>query len=730
MIEEFLKGLGESYSKEELLQIQATLNLVKNYEFKSKIYNFEFAIKLGNLIHNNKLGFKALVAGLYFPFIREGINSIPGYAKLDDELKNLLQSLNSIEHLHISTKQEQLDSIKNMFMGIAKEMRVVIIKLFIEALKLDYLDRFTNDEVESIMKGYSDIFAPISAMLGMSQIKNKLENATFKYYKPKFYEELSIALNEYFEERNQNIEEVISAIKKEIATIAPNNLVYGRQKQMASIAKKLQSKNMSVKHLLDVYGRENAVVQMDSSVKFSGFTKNHIVDLLAVRVIVNTVDECYAVLGKIYSMFKPFGDCKDYISHPKENGYQSLHTAIILDNGDPVEVQIRTFDMHQYAEYGFAAHWAYKDNKKVKQSDVKINYIRSIMDMYKEKSSDELLDVLKTDVYVGRIFVQTPQGKIMEFPEGATTIDFAYSIHSKIGDACVGAKINGRMVPLSTTLNNGDIVEIITSPNCKGPSRDWLKLCKTASAKAKINSFFKKSMKEENIKKGRTILENQCKTKGIALSKLWQDDYIAEVLERYSFSSVDDMLASIGYGAVTSIQIFNKLYKLYKDDNAEELKPIIPDVQERKSKHDGQVSVRGYSNMLVKFAKCCSPLPGDDIIGYVSRGKGVTIHRADCESLKLCEFDRLIECTWNESRGSGFVGAISITAENKGSSLSNISKRITDSKLNIVGLQTKTNSQNQLQISLQVSIGSKTELDELMNKIKNLSCVYDVYRNE
>ena len=730
MIEEFLKAIKESFSKEEVNRVEAVLELLKSYDFGNQVYNIEFAVQLASMIFNNKLGYKAVLAGLYFPFIKEDFNKIPGFNKLDDELKNLLQSLNSIENLDISTKEEQLDSIKKMFMGIAKEMRVVIIKLLIEALKLDYLDKFSIEEVEKLMKGYNDIFAPISAMLGMSQIKNKLENATFKYYKPKMFEELSIVLNQYFEERNKNIEEVIEKIKKEIVQIAPTHLVYGRQKQMASIAKKLQSKNMSVKSLLDVYGRENAVVKMDSNVKFSGFTKNHIVDLLAVRVIVNTVDECYAVLGKIYSMFKPFGDCKDYISHPKENGYQSLHTAIILDNGDPVEVQIRTFDMHQYAEYGFAAHWAYKDNKKVKQSDVKINYIRSIMDMYKEKSSDELLDVLKTDVYVGRIFVQTPQGKIMEFPEGATTIDFAYGIHSKIGDACVGAKINGRMVPLSTSLNNGDIVEIITSPNCKGPSRDWLKICKTASAKSKINSFFKKSMKEDNIKKGRTILENQCKTKGIAFSKLWQDKYISEVLERYSFSSVEDMLASIGYGAITSIQIFNKLYKLYKDDTIEELKPVTPGVQERKSKHDGQVSVRGYSNMLIKFAKCCSPLPGDEITGYVSRGKGVTIHRADCESLKLCEFDRLIECTWNEERGSGFVGAISILAENKSASLSSISKRITDSKLNIVGLQTKTNSQNQLHISLQVAIGSKVELDELMNKIKNLSCVYDVFRNE
>ena len=728
-MKDFQKEIELNFNNEQCLAINKVLSEIESSLKDEKLYNAEFAKRLALSIMDNKLGFHSVMAGLYFPLVKLGID-IPHKNKLDEEILFLISSLENLELLNLETKEEQLEGVKKMFMSIAKEMRVVIIKLLIEALKLDYLEFYSQSELEKMMKAINDIYSPVASMLGMSQIKNKFENATFKYYKPKMYEELSKVLSEYFEERNQSIEEVIEKIKKEIQIISPHNLVYGRQKQMASIAKKLQSKDMSVNSLLDVYGRDKRAIKNVENIKFSEFTFNHIVDILAVRVIVDTVDECYAVLGKIFSMFKPFGDCKDYISHPKENGYQSIHTAIVLDNGDPVEVQIRTFDMHNYAEYGLAAHWAYKFNKKVNENDAKINYFRSIMDLYKEKSSDELLEVLKTDVYVGRIFVQTPQGKILEFPEGSTPIDFAYGVHSQVGDTCVGAKINGKMATLSTLLKNGDVVEIITSPLSKGPSRDWLKICKTAGAKSKINSFFKKSMKEDNIKKGKSMFDAFCKTKGVAVSKIWQDKYLNEVLERYSFTSIEDMLASIGYGGITSNQIFNKLYKLYKDDIQEEeiLRGVMPS-EIKEHNHLGQVSVRGYSNMLVKFAKCCNPLPGDEITGYVSRGKGVTIHRADCSSLKLCEFDRLIECSWNESKGKGFIGDFSVIAQNKSTTLSQISKRISDSKLNIISISSRVNNQNQLIVTIRIEISSKIELDEIMNKIGSLACVYEVYRN-
>ncbi len=732
MEENFLIRIKKLYSLEENQQIVEIINLVKKYNDPNSVYDINFAITLANDIIDNKLDYKSVIVGLYYPLIKNNLMDKVDVNKIDDEVYTMITSLSNLEKLNIATKQEQLDSIKNMFIAIAKDIRVIIIKLCIEQGKLNIFDKFSDEEKESIMQGCSDIFAPIAAMLGISQIKNRLENATFKYYKPKFYEELKQALNEYVDERNEAIQEVIKKIKEEITPIVSKCEVYGRQKQLYSIAKKLQKKNMGVSAILDVYGRKNNIEEFTKGKSFSEITLSHIMDILAVRVIVNTVDECYAVLGKIFSIFKPFGNFKDYIANPKANGYQSLHTAIILDNGDPVEVQIRTFEMHNYAEYGFAAHWAYKLNKKVNKTDAKINYIRSILELYKEKSNNELLDILKTDVYVGKIFVQTPQGKIIELPEGATPIDFAYAIHSKIGDSCVGAKINGKIFPLATMLSNGDVVEIITSPNSKGPSRDWLKVCKTNSAKTKIKAFFKREMKDDNIKKGKAILESQAKLKNYNLSKLLVDKYLDEVYDRYSFSNLEDMYASIGYGGITANQVLNKLMSLYNSDskNIVELSPTAKDTIKKPSNtEDSQVVVRGYSNMMTKLAKCCNPIPGDKIVGYVSRGKGVTIHREDCRTIENYEFERLIECDWkNSSSAKAFVGTINVVANNANSVFSDISKKVTDNKIEIVLMNTKPIKDNKHLITLGVKVSSKNQLDDLIGKLKVIPNVVDVFR--
>jgi GTP pyrophosphokinase len=541
------------------------------------------------------------------------------------------------------------------------------------------------------------------------------------------FKELSEALNSYMEERNFKIDEVIEKLKSEIITICPNAVVYGRQKQLFSIAKKLQSKNMAVSTITDIYGRNNFLNDFADNVTFKESKLNQIMDILAVRILVDTVDECYAALGRVFTIYKPLGNFKDYIANPKENGYQSLHTAIILDNGDPVEVQIRTFDMHTYAEYGFAAHWAYKEKKKVDESGVKINYIRSIMDLHKEKSSDELIEIMNTDVYSGKIFVQTPQGKIIDFPEGATPIDFAYAIHSNIGNTCIGAKINDRMVPLSTPMNNGDVIEIITNPNAKGPSRDWLKLVKTSSAKSKINAFFKKAMKEENIKKGKSILENNAKLKNYNLSKLMISEYLDEVFDKYSFQSLDDMYASIGYGAVTANQILNKLQAMYRLDNQESNLPS-KEFQLTDIKNDGDIEVKGFSNLLTKLAKCCNPLPGDDIIGYISRGNGITIHCRNCETIKNYEFERLIECNWHAKSNKNFVGSITIIANDTSGLVAKITKKLNDEKVSMVGLLAKKIDDNKVVITIHLNIKDKADLDVLITKLKQMNIAIDVHR--
>ena len=724
-MQEFLDLLREKFSQEDFDYISNVYFDINRWYEGDKLLGESFAKRIATTIYDNRLDANSIIVGLVYP-IYKGYPEILERDIFNDNIRQTFHRLAKIESLNLSTHQDQLDNIKNMFIALAKDIRVMIIKLCIEQSKLSFLDCFTEDEIEKYMKEITDVYFPICQMIGLSTIKNDFGNATFKYYKPAMYQELTEALNLYMEERNSNMQIVIDKLKEQMKSICPNAVVYGRQKQLFSIAKKLQSKNMGVSTIKDIYGRNNFLNAITETVSFNENKLNQIMDILAVRILVDSVDECYTALGRVFTIFKPLGNFKDFIANPKENGYQSLHTAIVLENGDPVEVQIRTFDMHTYAEYGFAAHWAYKEKRKVDESGVKINYIRSIMDLHKDKTSDELLEIMNTDVYSGKIFVQSPQGKILEFPEGATPIDFAYAIHSNIGNTCIGAKINDRMVPLTTPLNNGDIVEIITNPNAKGPSRDWLKIVKTSGAKSKINSFFKKSMKEENIKKGKSILENNAKIKNLNLARLMTNDYLEEVFEKYSFSSLDDMYASIGYGAITANQVLNKLSTLYNADNLD-----IPEQKEFKLdniKNDGDIVVKGFSNLLTKLAKCCNPLPGDNIIGYISRGNGVTIHRRDCDTIKNYEFERLIECDWHNSSNKSFVGSITMLAIDTNSLIATITKKLNDEKVSMVGLKVKKTDKDKVIIVIHLNIKDKSELDTLIVKFKQMNIAIDVYR--
>ena len=721
----FLDYMQKNTDANGYKRVEDIYNYLKNQYRDEGLYTLSFAESIAKNIVDNRLDIDSIIIGLIYPIYKVN-SSILESDKLSTDIKNIFERLEKIENLNLSTHQEQLENIKKMFIALAKDVRVIIIKLCIESAKLNFLDKLGNEETNKYMQEISDVYFPICQMLGLSQIKNHFGNETFKYFKPQMYQELTETLNTFVEERNKNIKQVISRLKVEMQTICPNAVVYGRQKQLYSIAKKLQSKNMGVSSINDIYGRNNNLNDLADNGDFKENKLNQIMDILAVRILVDTVEECYSALGRVFTVFKPLGNFKDYIANPKENGYQSLHTAIILENGDPVEIQIRTFDMHTYAEYGFAAHWAYKDKKKVDESGVKINYIRSIMDLHKEKSSDELLDIMKTDVYSGKIFVQSPMGKIIDFPEGATPIDFAYAIHSNIGNSCVGAKINGRMAPLGTPMNNGDTIEIITNPNSKGPSRDWLKLVKTSSAKSKINSFFKKEMKEENIKKGKSILENNAKIKGLNLSKLMTNNYLEEVFDKYSFQSLDDMYSSIGYGGITANQVLNKLNTLYKQDQSLIENREIKDLSN--IKNDGEIEVKGFSNIFTKIARCCNPLPGDEIIGYISRGNGITIHRADCEALKNYEFERLIECKWKGNSTKTFVGSITLLVNDNTGVVASVTKKLNDEKISLVGLVAKKQEDNKAIITIQINIKDKAELDNVMHKLSSLSFVLDTYR--
>lgn len=707
-----LENISKHYNETQTNEIKKILNFVNNIKNEHKIYNFSFSEGVVNILLHVMVDYNTVIAGIIYPYLKHNkeANQFLEQIKalVNEETFKMLDALMKIEQLKTSTHEAQAKNIKDMFIALAKDIRVIILKLAIELEKTEKLELYIKQDQAFIISSIEEIFAPLAAMLGIGYIKNGLEKAVFKYTKPVQFTELSNELNNYVEERNNQIQLSVEKIKKELEQTNIHFEISGRQKQICSIYKKMQFKNKSL---------------------------NQVLDILAIRILVDTVDECYFVLGKIHSIYKPIGHFKDYISQPKENGYQSLHTTVTVENGDPLEIQIRTRDMHLYAEYGFAAHWAYKEHRKINDSDQKLSYIRSVMELYKDKTSEELLEALKTDVYSGNIFVQTPMGKILQFPEGATPIDFAYAIHSKIGDSCVGAKINDKMVPLSTPMKNGDIVSIITNANAKGPSRDWIKLAKTASARSKINYFFKKEMKEENIKKGKSMLESTAKAKALPLNKLMVDKYLEKVFEKNSFLSLDDMYASIGYGGVTASQILNKLYNLYRDEqetnkptSAQEYVKTVNNISTKNINNN--VDVLGYSNIFTKFAHCCNPLPGDEIVGYISRGKGVTIHRCNCDAIKNYEPERLIECTWNLDNSDTFIGAITILCKNSQNSIALITKAISDMKINIVGLNTKILNQYQGIVTIKVSIKTKEELSELMNKLNQLSVVDEIYRSK
>jgi len=725
-MENLLKLLSTTYDDKKKLNYAAELlKDCQNNPSRHHIYDFAFTLEVAKTVVSNKMDLDSVIVALLYCLQRGGMYNLE---KLDNpEYMSKIKSLQSMSKLEMSTKQATEVSLNKMFLSMAKDIKTMIIKLCIEVEKINIMGKLTTEQKDNLMKSHKDVYAPIAAMLGISRIKDIMEDAYFKYFNPKMYAELEETINTYVAEGIENINKAVNKIKDELTPIIPNVKVYGRQKKLASIAKKLQNKNMNVDTIASIY-KENGLEEAIEAKSFKDIKFSKIVDILALRVLVNTVEECYMVLGKIFSMFTPIGNFKDYISHPKENGYQSLHTLVMLEDGSPLEIQVRTFDMHTFAEYGLASHWAYKSKSVVQDADMKINYVRQILDYYKDKPNEELMDAIQTDFYNGMIYVQTPLGKIIELPEGSTPIDFAYSIHSNIGDKCVGAKVNDTMVPLTTVLQNGDIVNILTNVNSKGPSRDWLKIVKNQSTKTKINAFFKKQMKDDNIKKGKVMIEEQAKVLNLNLSKLLNEKYLKYVYERYTLSSLDDLYAAVGYGGLTTTQILNKLNTVYKEIEGVKEERKIVSRSLNNFKQDKAVEVMGYSDMFVKFAKCCNALPGDNIVGYVSRGNGVTIHRSNCPELKNCEFDRLVECYWTNYGKMKFIGKITLILEDKAGALATISKKISDLKINILSISSNKTSNNNTALHLQVEVNEKEELDELINKLNNFSFVNHIYR--
>lgn len=523
-----------------------------------------------------------------------------------------------LENISFSNANEDAENIRKMFFAITKDIRIIMAKIALVVNDVRHQQDLTPEERKNMANAIFLLFAPLAARLGMSNFKTELENGAFLIAEPKKYLEIQLDVDKRFHKRQPIVERLMALTQKCMDELGIKGKVMGRKKHIYSIYKKLQD------HPMD-----------------------QIYDLIAVRAIVNTVAECYALLGRLHSEVEPIPKrFKDYIAIPKPNGYQSLHTTVMFE-GFPVEIQIRTQEMHRYAEYGVAAHWLYKEKRNAQDNlDIRLAWLRQMMEN-ENVSIEDLAKSLNQDIYNNEIFVQTPRGKVIYLPAGSTPIDFAYNIHSEIGNKCIGAKVNGKMTPITDPLNNGDVVEIITNPNSKGPSRDWLKICKSSEARKKINEFFKRNMKEENVKLGKTMLENAIKDKGYAVNKLISTDAMQEIINYYNVADDDEFYALIGTNAIKPTAIASKLVASFqKQSKAEQEKIVTHNTFVNLTPQENQVAIKGLNNILMKFAGCCKPMYGDDIVGFISTGRGVIIHRKQCPNLAYFDENRLIDASW------------------------------------------------------------------------------------
>ena len=617
----------------------------------------------------------------------------------------------------------QAENLRKMFLAMAKDIRVILIKLADRLHNMRTLQYMRPEKQQEKARETMDIYAPIAMRLGISKIKVELDDLSLKYLKPDVYYDLveKIALRK--SEREQFVGAIVKEVKKHMDDANIKAQVDGRVKHFFSIYKKMVNQDKTI---------------------------DQIYDLFAVRILVDTVKDCYAALGVIHEMYKPIpGRFKDYIAMPKPNMYQSLHTTLIGPNGQPFEIQIRTFEMHKTAEYGIAAHWKYKESSDGKapvgkSEEEKLNWLRQILEWQRDMSDNkEFMSLLKNDLdlFADSVYCFTPQGDVKTLPSGSTPVDFAYSVHSAVGNKMVGARVNGKLVPIEYQIKNGDRIEIITSQNSQGPSRDWLKLVKSTQAKNKINQWFKKELKEDNILKGKEMLTQYARAKGFKIVNYTKPQYQDAVMHKYGFRDWESVLAAIGHGGLKEGQVFNKLVEAYDKENKknltdEQVLEAAGETQEKLhiTKNKSGIVVKGIHDVAVRFSKCCNPIPGDEIVGFVTRGRGITIHRTDCINvLNMSEMDRtrLIEAEWQQpdtKQVEKYMAEIQVYANNRTGLLVDLSKIFTERKIDLRSINSRTNKQEKATISMSFEIGSKEELRSLIEKIRQVDSIIDVER--
>ena len=647
----------------------------------------------------------ATVAAAFLHDVIEDTPVSEGDIKKDfgEEVLELVVGVTKLEKIRFHSKEEeQAENFRKIFVAMAKDIRVIIIKLADRLHNMRSLNFLSKERQQRMARETLDIYAPLADRLGISQIKCELEDLCLKYLEPEFYEYLLGNIEQHVKANEELVDHVVEEVQTLLKDSGVSGEVFGRKKHLYSIYRKMKERNK---------------------------TLEQIYDLVAIRIIVNTVDECYEVFGKIHHIWKPVpGRIKDYIATPKPNMYRSLHTTVVTNFGRVFEIQIRTYEMNHAAEYGIAAHWKYKENKKVADDlDTRLSWIREVMEWQGGlKDSKEFLNSLKGDIYSSEVLVFTPKGDVIRLPKDATPLDFAYSIHSAVGNKCVGAKVNSKMVPLNTVLQVGDVVDIITSSTSKGPSWDWLKIVKSSSARVKIKQFFKREMKEENVKTGKIMLDAEAKRRGYSLSELLNEDAFLHIATKLSFNGQDEMFASIGYGAVSVNQVLIKLIDYYRKSQPQQ---EITKYFKSNKKSESSVKVKGMAGLLVRFAGCCNPVPGDEIVGFISRGHGVTVHRKDCPNLKNIEDDRLIEVSWTDTTDSVYNAGIKVVGTTQTEVLTIVAGIVSQLKLEIVSTNGRTDTKNnQAIVDFHIRLNSKEELNNLINKLKQDSKIIDVFR--
>ena len=663
-----------------------------------------------------------IVAGLLHDVIEDTEYTYEDIKNIfNEEIANLVQGVTKLGKIEYKTKEEQqADNVRKMLLAMAKDIRVIIIKLADRLHNLRTLKFMPKAKQKQKAKETLDIYAPLAHRLGISKIKWELEDLSFRYLHEEEYYDLVKEIAEKRVERETYISEIKEDLYNKLEESEIDCDIDGRPKHFYSIYKKMVNKNKSIEQIFD---------------------------LTAIRILVNTVKDCYGVLGIVHTIYKPIpGRFKDYIAMPKPNMYQSLHTTVIGPQGKTFEIQIRTFEMHKTAEYGIAAHWKYKEGDTQEEKEAsfenKLAWLRDMLEWQKETSdAEEFIEGFKIDLFTDEIFVFTPKGVVINLPSSATPIDFAYRIHTDVGNRCVGAKVNGKIVPLDYKLKTGEIVEVLTSNNAKGPNIDWLNMAKSNQAKSKIRQWFKKIKKEENIDKGKEIFEKELKKQGVIYSEIAKGDGYEKSIKRYNIHNMEDLYAAIGIGQISASAYIAKL----KEDNilekqtAENLNKSIDEHISKSDKNNNKsvasnsygITVKGVNNIMIRFARCCNPVPGDDIQGYITKGRGVSVHRSDCSNLKaLVNYDssKVVEVSWGSAKGAAYVAEIQVRAEDRIGILSDIMIIITESKLPLNALNAKSSKGNVAMINIRVKIDSIEQLKELMRKIRRLRGVMDVYR--